>query len=145
MRTAALRLTIRSELSELARVRPGVQAWLDEWNASERLRYDVDLVLEEIVTNLIKHGCRGRTPKDITLALAVEGDFVTMRITDRGRRFDPRKVGPPDLSDRIEDRQPAGLGIHLVRQVAELVDYRRDGECNVLDLRVFEPLSPSES
>jgi anti-sigma regulatory factor (Ser/Thr protein kinase) len=140
MTRTALRLTIRTDVSELARIQPELHAWLDEWNASERLRYDTELVLEETVRNIIEHGTDAGDRQDIALEFTVEGDFVVVRVMDRGRPFDPRDAARPELSDRLLDRQPGGLGVFLVGQVAEIVDYGSDGDRNLLILRMRDPL-----
>jgi serine/threonine-protein kinase RsbW len=58
-----------------------------------------------------------------------------MEFEDRGREFNPLEVGEPDLDTPIEDRQLGGLGIHLVKNMVDLAQYRREGDRNILLLR----------
>lgn len=140
MTLAPLRLDLRNAPSELARIRGDVHAWLDGAGGSPELRFDLDLVLEELVTNLFKHGAEAERATGIAVVLSVDDRHVLCRFTDDGPPFDPRDVPPPELPPRIEDRRPGGIGLHLVRGVAEIVDYRRAEEKNVLDVRLREPL-----
>jgi anti-sigma regulatory factor (Ser/Thr protein kinase) len=51
-----------------------------------------------------------------------------MLVVDDGHAFDPLDVKPPNLSAEIEDRQIGGLGIHMLRELADNISYeRRDG------------------
>ena len=58
-----------------------------------------------------------------------------MEFEDRGREFNPLEIAEPDLETPIEDRQLGGLGIHLVKNMFDLAEYRRDGDRNILLLR----------
>lgn len=58
-----------------------------------------------------------------------------MEFEDRGREFNPLEIAEPDLETPIEDRQLGGLGIHLVKNMVDLAEYRRDGDRNILLLR----------
>jgi len=50
--------------------------------------------------------------------------------------FDPLAQPPADVSRPIEHRPVGGLGIHLLRELSEALDYRRDGGRNVLTFRL---------
>jgi anti-sigma regulatory factor (Ser/Thr protein kinase) len=135
---AGLQLELAYDFAELARIRPVTRRWLDALGASDGVRYAVDLVVEEIVTNLIKYGDAPVQP--IVVEFDVRDRQVVVRFTDAGRSFDPRDVPTPVLSDRVERRRAGGLGLHLVRQVAVIDDYRAEDDGNVLELRVLESL-----
>lgn len=134
-----LRLRVHSHLLDLPDLHRSVEGWLDERDASDDLRYDVELVLEELLTNLAKYAWDDDAVHAIDVALDVRDGAVEIEVRDDGRPFDPNAAPPPAFPDRLEDRRPGGLGLHLVRQVADRLDYRSEGERNVLSVRLKSP------
>ena len=89
--------------------------------------YDVDLVLEELFTNMVRHA-RGGT-SEIEVGLARDEGSLTLRLRDEGvEPWDPSQAPPPGIDRPIHERRPGGLGIHIVRQLTrELRFEHRDG------------------
>ena len=68
-------------------------------------------------------------------------DALALEFADRGAPFDPSTAPAPDLAAPLAERQAGGLGLHFVRSLARIVQYRRDGGWNRLELRLpVEPL-----
>ena len=96
------------------------------------LMHDVHLVLEEVASNVFSHGqVKGRDPA-LELLVSVDSDRLSLEFRDDGRAFNPLNQPAPDLDADIGDRPIGGLGVHLVRQLAEEVAYSRDDHHNVL-------------
>jgi serine/threonine-protein kinase RsbW len=94
---------------------------------------DIELVLEEVVVNVCKYAYpEGTGPVEISC----EGDGTALRIsiTDTGVPFDILNAAEPDLSADIMERQVGGLGCFLIRSMTDGVEYRRDGDRNLLEL-----------
>ncbi len=94
----------------------------------------LELVVEEIVVNIARYGYDQEvTGGEAELACAVEGPGrVRLEVSDNGREFDPLASAPPDFSRGMADRTPGGMGIFLVRSIAESITWQRDGDRNVL-------------
>lgn len=87
-----------------------------------RLRYVVDLCLEELFVNMVKYNTE--TTEDILIELSVAGDGVQVSLTDYNvERFDPRQMGPVDVDAPLEERNPGGLGLYLVMKMANSIFY----------------------
>jgi anti-sigma regulatory factor (Ser/Thr protein kinase) len=84
------------------------------WDADEA--FDVDLVIEELFTNMVRHA-RGGKP-EIEVGLEGDGTHVTVRLRDEDvEPWDPDQAPAPNLALPIEQRRPGGLGIHFLRQL----------------------------
>lgn len=96
------------------------------------LMHDVHLVLEEVTCNVFSHGqVRGRDPA-LELLVSVDSQNLCLEFRDDGLAFNPLSQPAPDLDADIGERPIGGLGVHLVRELAEEVAYSRDDHHNVL-------------
>lgn len=102
--------------------------------ASSKALMHVDLVIEELVVNIVRHGFKEKTKGDIYVECRSKGDRLYIRLSDNGIPFDPIESKPPDIEADITEREPGGLGIFMVKQVAEQIDYTREEGRNRLDI-----------
>jgi anti-sigma regulatory factor (Ser/Thr protein kinase) len=123
-----------------------MSAWLEESGTALGItapqRFEIDLVANEAVTNIISYGYPGGRQGDIELRLAVADDRVTLEIEDDGKAFNPLEVDARHAPEGLDDAQVGGLGIHLIRMTMPDCQYRRDADHNVFTLQA--PLSHSE-
>lgn len=131
-----LRLSIENRKDELVRLREAISAFARQQALPPAVVQVVELVLEEMITNVIKHAFEDSGPHTIDVEVAVAGGKVIVRIEDDGRPFDPLALPPPDTAIPIEERPIGGLGIHLVRNVAQTMTYQRAGGKNRLEIHI---------
>jgi len=74
---------------------------------------------------VVKYDEGGATPVRIGLARTADGVEATITVEGVGR-FDPGAGPAVDVAQPIESRRPGGLGLHLVRQFADSLDYDYD-------------------
>ncbi len=116
-----------------------VDAGLSGHGLPATVMHDVHLVVEEVACNVLSHGVEeGREPR-LELLASVEGNRLAMEFRDNGRAFDPLAQPPPDLDADICDRPIGGLGVHLIKELAEQVAYTRDDRHNVLRIVLHIP------
>jgi len=120
-----LRLTLANDVGELHRVRPAVEEFLAERHVADRTRYIVQLSVEELVVNVIRHAYEKSGQRKILLEVRVEGHDVFLMIEDDGKPFDPRTAPPPDLQKSIDQRRSGGLGLHIVKGLTDALTYER--------------------
>ncbi|MEO7743924.1 MAG: SpoIIE family protein phosphatase [Usitatibacter sp.] len=89
------------------------------------IRSAVDLVLEEIFTNVVKYGRASPTPVRVELTKVLGGVEVTL-VEDDAERFDLTRLPEVDTTLPLEQRSPGGLGLHLVRKIVDSLEYRYD-------------------
>lgn len=95
---------------------------------TDRQMFEIVLVLEELVANVIRHG-GGRT---VEIELDKEGRDLQMIMCDDGAPFDPTSVAPPDTTAPLQERCAGGLGIHLVKRYVDSFTYRRENDKNIV-------------
>jgi serine/threonine-protein kinase RsbW len=96
------------------------------------------LVVEELFSNIVRHGYGAQSRGPIRLGLALEGRDVHVVCEDRAPPYDPRpslKRMPEDLGEPVETRRVGGLGHWLVGRLVVVTSYVRQDDANVLVLR----------
>lgn len=121
---------IGNELSELGRLAEQIEAL----ELPPAKAFNLNLILDELVTNTISYGYAEGEPGWIEITVIVKDGTVALRIRDNGRRFDPTQKAEPDLDIPLEEKPIGGLGIHLVRKLSTRFAYRRDGDVNETEI-----------
>ena len=130
------RWSIAARLAEVAPLVAEVRAFLAEHEVAERPTFATQLVVEEIVSNVARHAFDDAEPHAVDVDVSCDADGITLRVVDDGRPFDPVTAPEPDTDVPLAERPIGGLGLHLVRSMAEDIRYeRRDGR-NHTELRV---------
>ena len=141
-----LELHIAPELDELARLSDRLDGTLLAEGVNDERVGQARLILEELVCNAITHGA---APANAPLEVAVELSraALVLELRDRGRPFDPRQAPVPELNADIGEREVGGLGLYLVNQLADHVNYGRLDGCNRIRATLLDPFcaSPSRS
>lgn len=134
-------ISIRGTLFEFERLVPALSDFLRESRVPSSLSYSVHLVVEELASNVIRHGSAGTGSRTIEVAVHLEADRAIIGVSDDGPPFDPTSRPSPNLEQSLADRKPGGLGIHLVRSLAESMRYERRGEWNHVEVELKTPSS----
>ena len=108
-----------------------------EEGVEEGSTHVLDLVLEELFTNLVRHNLDGRHDIEVGLERSDGTVLLTLRDFDVAP-FDPTQVPSPDLSLPLELQSRGGRGIHLVRRLAR--EFRYGHEDGVSAITVSLPL-----
>jgi serine/threonine-protein kinase RsbW/sigma-B regulation protein RsbU (phosphoserine phosphatase) len=106
----------------LGRIHEWTGSFLSDHGFGEDAAFMIDLFVEELFTNMVKYNRDGK--EDIEIGLAARGAEITLTVRDFGvASFDPTTAPEvdPDMPD--SERRRGGLGIHLVRQMADRFQY----------------------
>ncbi len=98
---------------------------------------DLRLVVEEVMTNVVKYSGAREDGKPATVSWRIWPDRLDLVFEDPGVAFDPLGEQEQDLGD--EERCEGGMGILLVRSLAERVNYSRVDGMNRLELTLSRP------
>jgi anti-sigma regulatory factor (Ser/Thr protein kinase) len=120
---------------ELARLTAEVSQFCQANQLSSEVDFDLNLALEELFVNIVKHGgCQG-IPGAAQIQLQFDGQDVLVVFRDRGVAFNPFDLPPLDPVATLEQRRRGGLGIHLVRQIMADLEYQRVDGWNRITMR----------
>lgn len=108
-----------SHTANLALMRKFVRTFLDAYPFSEKERTLMVLGVDEACTNIIRHAYDLRDDQPIALSVEGKRNCVCMRLRDYGHQTLPEK-----MQGRAHDLiKPGGLGLHLIRNAFDQVDY----------------------
>lgn len=97
---------------------------------AEEVEYALQLVAEELFTNMIKYGAQGGP--EVSVFLFREVGQIRMVFEDPGASpFDPTTTKPRDFDRPASMRRPGGLGMHLVRQYMDDFRYEHNGKAGI--------------
>ncbi|MBR4845371.1 MAG: ATP-binding protein [Bacteroidaceae bacterium] len=127
-------LVLRNEIEEISKLALFIEELGDELGLSPELVFNLNLVLEEAVSNVILYAYPKEEHEIITLTAKMDGNQLIFILTDAGKEFDPTQIPDADITLSAEERSIGGLGIFLIRQIMNTVEYQRIDGKNVLTL-----------
>ena len=128
-----LEISLVNDLREIAGVAGQIDEFCAQRNFAPQIGYAVNLSIEEILTNRISFGYDDDETHQIEVILRVEGEELIVVIVDNSAPFDLSATAENDGESSLEeDELLAGLGLFLVNQVMDSVEYRRKNDCNIL-------------
>jgi len=95
----------------------------------------MNLAIEEAVVNVMNYAYPSSKRGEVNIEAKANDERLKFTIIDHGTPFDPTSKEEVDTTLAAEDRPIGGLGIHLVRQIMDSVNYERIDGRNVLTLR----------
>ena len=131
---AERRITIKNRMSEIAPVIETFEAFAEEFGIPRPIAMKFNLMFDDILNNVISYAYHDDVEHDIEVRMELAGDRLIVTISDDGAPFNPLSVATPRTDLALEDREAGGMGIHLVRNLADNVSYQRRIDRNVLTL-----------
>jgi anti-sigma regulatory factor (Ser/Thr protein kinase) len=125
-RPRQLSFTLRNRRSEIARMFSLVERFCRINRIGGDDLFNLRLVLDEAVINIIVHGYEDEAEHHINVSLALEGSTIAIDIDDDGMPYNPLDAPPPQFDRPIEERRIGGLGVHIIKSLARSVEYRRE-------------------
>lgn len=118
-------LAFRATLDDFERALGELRKSLADTVLPGNVRYNVEVVFEEVVTNIVRHG--GRPPGEacIEFSANVDADTVVLVFTDDAIAFNPCEHPEPDFFKSLANAKLGGLGISLVRKASVGMTYER--------------------
>jgi anti-sigma regulatory factor (Ser/Thr protein kinase) len=128
-------LVLSSAEGALVSITAAVDRLVADHDLPPKTRFNLELIIEELVLNSMTHGRRGDEEHEIVVRVRVGAERLTVQIEDDGRPYDPVLQAPPaPVEQSTADRPIGGVGVHLVRRLAESYEYAHRGGKNVITL-----------
>ena len=130
------KIILKNKSSEIVRLADFVVLFGSENSLSDAIVNRVNMCLEELVTNIIKYGCDNDAQHEIEILFEIEDDKLKVKVTDDAKPFDPLLLPTPDVNKPLEERPVGGLGIYLVKNVMDSVEYKREEGKNIIVMEI---------
>lgn len=130
--TQKFQITRAAELESLHIFRDFITECCARYDIPGDVVLELKLAVDEACTNVIEHGYKGMDPGSIILCFRIESERILVQITDFGHVFEPEEAPQPDVKAALEDRALGGLGLYLIYQLMDNIDYQASLEGNTL-------------
>jgi serine/threonine-protein kinase RsbW len=127
---ASFHRQLLSRPEDMAGLPDDLLAWAEAREVSARTIRYVNLMLDELISNIARHAYAGSVCGRIELSADYDGARVCLTLRDYGPPFDPLNCLAPETAQGLDEREFGGLGVHFVRKMADHISYRRDGDAN---------------
>ena len=128
-------LKLKNQIGELARVNQFVEEIGDELGLDMELQMNLNLVMEEMVSNVIFYAYPEGTTADIELTAESDGHELSFVLSDQGKAFDPTLKDDADPNVNPAEREIGGMGIFIVKNIMNEVTYQRLDGRNLLTMK----------
>ncbi|MFA4838239.1 MAG: ATP-binding protein [Candidatus Neomarinimicrobiota bacterium] len=129
------KISIPNQIPEIEKVCDIVSTFGEEKGLPQKIIFAFHLALDEILTNIISYGYRDKDEHIIDIHLSLQAGALALEIIDDSVPFDPSDAPVPDVNQPLEERKIGGLGIYLVKNLMDEVEYKSDNGTNRLTLK----------
>ena len=126
---------MKNQVGELEHVAVFIEEICEELGLGMELQMNLNLVLEEMVSNIIFYAYPEGTDAEIELMAEYDGKELTFVLSDQGREFDPTLKEDADVDVNPIDREIGGMGIWIVKNIMNQVTYQRLEGKNLLTMK----------
>ena len=128
-------IVLPNDIQEVPRLNAFVAEVCEAVGLSQPDIMKMKVAMEEAVVNVMNYAYPPDTHGDVTIEAASNDVRLKFTIIDSGKPFDPTVKAEVDTTLSAKERPIGGLGIHIVRQFMDSINYERVGDLNVLTLR----------
>lgn len=126
----------QNSLANLGQVMEEAVRFIEAQGSRGGAVYAANLAIEEMGTNILKFAYDDTATHEILLRVEILPKRLLLVIEDDGREFNPLNTPMPDVNLPADQRVPGGLGIYLVREFVEEMDYERRDRRNRLTITI---------
>ena len=102
-------------------------------DSPSKIQNQIGIAVDEIFSNIARYAYHPETG-GATVRVTVD-ENITIEFEDSGTPYNPLTEENPDTTLSAEEREPGGLGIFMVKNLMDSVEYRREGSKNILTIR----------
>lgn len=127
---------------------PKVEELGESHGLSTKVIFHLTLCLDELVTNIIDYGYADYDEHPIDVTIRIDGDVIHISVIDDAEPFNIMEAPEPELDTPLEERERpiGGMGIHIVKNMMDTIEYKREEDKNILLLskKICDGCCPEE-
>lgn len=137
-RKESMHLNLRYDIAEIARLQQSIARFGERHGLDDALVWKMTLIAEEAVTNIITHSQHSAEATEITfMARYCDDGIIAMELCDSGVEFNPLLHDTDAIASMsAEQRQPGGLGILMIKKLADTLVYKRVAGQNIMKITI---------
>jgi len=95
-------------------------------NLDEEKSAEIGMALIEATINAFEHS--GSDSENVEIHFVIQGDTLVIKVTDKGKGFDPSKVKIPNIEEKLRSDQKRGWGLKLIQELMDTVEFESTPE-----------------
>ena len=123
-------ISLTPDAESVKKVAEFLDTTLEAWEIPMKVVSKLQIVADEIYSNIVRFS----QAKNAKVTAVQNGTVLSLRFEDDGKPYDPTTAAEPDITASAEEREIGGLGIFIVRNMMDSMDYRYKDGHNVLTL-----------
>ena len=127
-----MELLLLNRPSDIPLLHEQLDALALEAGIAPEILHKIQLAVEEYLTNVFKYAFEEPSDHPVKVRLRLDNSELSLEFEDEGRPFNLLEHPAPDLTLPPDQRPIGGLGIHMIRQSMDRVEYRRVGAKNIV-------------
>ena len=127
-------LTLPNDIETIPQLNEFIDTVAEEIGLDMSLTMSLNLAIEEAVVNVMEYAYPEGEQGNVDIEVIADDKWLTFIISDNGIPFDPTTQEDADTTLSAEERPIGGLGIFLVRQLMDSINYQRENGKNILTL-----------
>ena len=127
-----MEIVLQNKPEEKARLLAELRAFAAEHHLPPKVVQAVDLALEEHLTNVFNYGYEDKAAHEIRVRFSIHERSLQVEVDDDARPYNPLEQPAVDTAAPLDQRKIGGLGVHLMRRFMDQLDYRYEGNRNIL-------------
>ncbi len=135
----SIRIKLNNDLQAIFHVRQKLSDFAQETSLPQVVMNDVMVIVDEILSNTIKYGCKPNKQYQLEVEAKVEADKLLLLFIDNAEPFNPLELESPNFNLDVEDRAIGGLGIGIVIAMTESQSYTHTNNKNILAINISLP------
>jgi serine/threonine-protein kinase RsbW len=127
-------LVLRAEIFELTKLAIVLED-LERYDIPVKTILELNIIIEEVFTSIVSYKVEGSKGEKVFITLSLEAGNVIVTIKDMNEEFDPTVIPVVDLNAPLEEISFRGLSFHMVRHLADEMNYQRMKDQNILTIK----------
>lgn len=123
----------KRDITSLESIFSFIEQFIASKNIAHSHLFPVQLVIEELFTNILKYQSAGTS--DVVVHLEKSDNKLIIRLRDfDSEPFDLTKSNEINTDEYIQQKKPGGLGLHLIKQMVDSLDYEYNNRTSTITL-----------